>query len=221
MKRPVRLNVPNLLTLFRIFLVPFVVVVLLTEFKFERWFFLKRELLAVFLFVTASVTDILDGYLARKKKQVTTLGMLLDPIADKLLVVSVLISLVELRLVPAWLTVIIVGREFSVTGLRMVAALKNVVVPAGQLGKWKMVLEIIAICFILGGAQREWALMTWMQGALGLREDLQTIVLHWLNLTGMGLLYFVALIALVSLVEYCVLVTRRIDLFRTEAEESQ
>jgi CDP-diacylglycerol--glycerol-3-phosphate 3-phosphatidyltransferase len=216
MKRTSALNIPNVLTLFRIFLVPFLVVVLLTEFKFERWFFLKRELLAVVLLVTASVTDILDGYLARKKKQVTTLGVLLDPIADKLLVVSALISLVELRLVPAWVAVIIVGREFSVMGLRMVAALHKVVIPAGQLGKWKMALEIVAICFVLGGAQQEWALMNWMEKALGLREDLQAIVLHWLTLTGLGLFYFVAFIALVSLAEYCVHFTRRIDLFQAE-----
>lgn len=216
MKRNNPLNLPNILTLCRIFMVPFVVVVLLTEFQFERWFFLKRELLAVVIFVIASVTDILDGYLARKKKQITNLGMLLDPVADKLLVVSVLISLVELRLVPAWLTVIIVGREFSVTGLRMVAALNKVVIPAGQLGKWKMVLEVIAICFIIGGAQKEWALLTWIEGILGIQVDLTTIVLHWLRLTGEGLLYFVALIALVSLGQYCVHFTRHISLFQGE-----
>lgn len=214
MRRSSTFNLPNILTLFRIFLVPFVVVVLLTKFKFERWFFLKREMLAVVLMVLASITDILDGYLARKKKQVTTLGMLLDPIADKLLIVSVLISLVELRLVPAWVVVIIVGREFSVTGLRMVAALKDVVIPAGQLGKWKMSLEVVATCFVIGGAQKEWALLNWMEKALGLREDLQAIVLHWLTITGMGLFYFVAFIALVSLAEYCVRFTKRIDLFQ-------
>jgi len=212
------LNLPNLLTLFRIFLVPLVVVVLLTEFQFERWFFLKRELLAVGLFVIASVTDILDGYLARKKKQVTTLGMLLDPIADKLLVVSVLISLVELRLVPAWLAVIIVGREFSVTGLRMVAVLRGLVIPAGQLGKWKMVLEVIAICFIIGGNQKEWLLLNWIQAALGLQEDLPTIVLHWLAMTGFALLVFVAFIALISLVEYAVHFARHSDILSSGGE---
>lgn len=206
------LNIPNLLTLFRIFLVPVVVVVLLTEFQFERWFFMKRELLAVVIFVTAALTDILDGYLARKKKQVTALGQLLDPIADKLLVVSVLISLVELRLVPAWLAVVIIGREFSVTGLRMVAALKGVVIPAGQVGKWKMVLEIIAICFLIGGAQKEWLLLNWLQDAFGLRADLPTIVLHFLSNTGFALLVFVAVLAFVSLVEYVVLFARRVDL---------
>lgn len=206
------LNIPNILTLFRIFMVPLVVVVLLTEFEFERWFFMKRELLAVVIFVTASLTDILDGYLARKKGQVTTLGMLLDPIADKLLVVSVLISCVELRLVPAWIAVIIVGREFSATGLRMIAALRGVVIPAGQIGKWKMVLEIIALCFLLGGAQKEWKLLTWLQHRFGLQDSLQEIVLHWLTNTGYALLVFVTFLALVSLTEYVVLFVRRVDL---------
>lgn len=211
-KRRSALNIPNVLTLFRIFLVPFIVVVLLTEFEFERWFFLKRELLAVVIFVTASITDILDGYLARKRGQVTTLGMLLDPIADKLLVVSVLISLVELRLVPAWIAVIIVGREFSATGLRMIAALRGVVIPAGQIGKWKMVLEIVALCFLIGGAQKEWLLLTWLQHHFGLKDSLQEIVLHWLSNTGYALLVFVTFLAMVSLTEYVILFVRRVDL---------
>jgi CDP-diacylglycerol--glycerol-3-phosphate 3-phosphatidyltransferase len=206
------LNLPNLLTLLRIFMVPVVVVVLLTEFQFERWFFLKRELLAVVIFVAAALTDILDGYLARKKHQVTALGQLLDPIADKLLVVSVLISLVDLRLVPAWLAVVIIGREFSVTGLRMVAALQGVVIPAGHLGKWKMVLEIVAICFLIGGAQKKWLLLNWLQDVFGLRDDLPSIVLHWLSNTGFALLVFVAFLALISLVEYVIIFVRRVDL---------
>ena len=214
MRQPTLPNIPTTLTLFRIFLVPLVVVVLLTEFKFEKWLFLNREMLAVVIFVLASVTDMLDGYLARKRKQVTTLGKLLDPIADKLLIGSVLISLVELKLVPAWVVVIIVGREFSVTGIRMIAALQKVVIPAGQLGKWKMVLQVIAICFIIGGNQQEWTTMRLLGEALDL--DLQTIVLHWLRLTGLALLYFVTFIAIVSMIEYCVHLARKIDLFREE-----
>jgi CDP-diacylglycerol--glycerol-3-phosphate 3-phosphatidyltransferase len=189
------LNLPNWLTAFRIFLVPLIVVILLTEFHFERWFFFNREELAVGIFVLASVTDLLDGYIARKRQQVTTLGQLLDPIADKLLVSSVLISLVEMHLAPAWVVVIIVGREFAVTGFRLIAASHQVTIPAGVLGKWKMVLEVIAICFIIWGNQREW---------------------EYLKLTGDGLLYIVALVALVSMAEYVVKFSRRIDLFREE-----
>jgi len=186
------LNLPNLLTAFRIFLVPLVVVVLLTEFQFEKWLFLSREALAVGLFLVASLTDLLDGYLARRRGEVTTLGQLLDPIADKLLVSSVLISLVEMQLIPAWVVVVIVGREFSVTGLRLIAAVNQVVIPAGRLGKWKMVVEVIAICFIIWGNQKEW---------------------DWVLLTGRWLLYLVAAVALVSMAEYFVQFSRRIDLF--------
>ncbi len=195
MKSNPALNLPNTLTGFRIFLVPLVVVVLLTEFHFEKWFFFNREELAVGIFVLASLTDLLDGYLARKRNQVTTLGQLLDPIADKLLIASVLISLVELHLAQAWVVVIIIGREFTVTGLRMIAAIHQVAIPAGVLGKWKMVVEVLAISFIIWGNQRDW---------------------EWVKLTGAGLLYFVALIAIVSMVEYFVKFARRIDLFRED-----
>ncbi|MEW5763474.1 MAG: CDP-diacylglycerol--glycerol-3-phosphate 3-phosphatidyltransferase [Acidobacteriota bacterium] len=190
------LNLPNLLTAFRIFLVPLVVVVLLTEFQFEKWFFFNRETLAVGIFLLASLTDLLDGYLARRRNQVTTLGQLLDPIADKLLVASVLISLVELQLTAAWVVVVIVGREFSVTGLRLIAAINQVVIPAGRLGKWKMVVEVIAICFIIWGNQKEW---------------------DWVQITGNWLLYIVAFIAVASMVEYFKEFSKKIDLFKGEA----
>jgi len=193
MKRLPSVNLPNLLTTFRIFMVPLVVVILLTEFKFERWFFFNREELAVGIFVLASLTDLFDGYLARKRNQITKLGALLDPIADKLLVASVLISLVEMQLTHAWVVVVIIGREFSVTGLRMIAAVHQVVIPAGRLGKWKMVMEVIAISFIIWGNQREW---------------------DWVQLTGNWLLYIVAFIAVVSMVEYFYKFSRSIDLFK-------
>jgi CDP-diacylglycerol--glycerol-3-phosphate 3-phosphatidyltransferase len=189
------LNLPNWLTAFRIFLVPLIVVVLLTEFHFEKWFFFNREELAVGIFLLASLTDMLDGYLARKRHEVTTLGQLLDPIADKLLVASVLISLVEMHLADAWVVVVIVGREFAVTGFRMIAAIHQVSIPAGVLGKWKMVMQVFAICFIIWGNQRDW---------------------EYLRLTGEGLLYVVALIAVVSMIEYFIKFSRRIDLFQED-----
>ncbi|MFB3850408.1 MAG: CDP-diacylglycerol--glycerol-3-phosphate 3-phosphatidyltransferase [Acidobacteriota bacterium] len=187
------LNIPNILTLFRIFLVPFIVVVLLTKFQFEKWFYLNRETIAVLLIILASITDILDGYLARKRKEITTLGQLLDPIADKLLVSSVLISLVDMQLAPAYLVVIIIAREFAVTGIRMVAAINQVAIPAGKLGKIKMVTEVIAMCLIIWGNQKEWE-----------------IVLD----TGKIILYLVAVVALVSLVEYIWIFLKKVDLFK-------
>ena len=111
------MNLPNLLTLIRIFIVPLLVVVLLTRFS-EDWIGLPQHIAGVSLFLFAAITDVLDGWIARRRKQVSRIGALLDPIADKLLVSAAFISLVENRLAPAWAVVIIIGREFAVSGLR-------------------------------------------------------------------------------------------------------
>jgi CDP-diacylglycerol--glycerol-3-phosphate 3-phosphatidyltransferase len=137
-----RLNLPNALTLFRIFLVPFLVVVLLTKFD-------GREIVALAIFLTATATDVLDGWLARRRGEITTLGTLLDPIADKLLISAAFISLVELGLVPAWMVVVVVGREFAVTGLRTIASDQGVVIAASGWGKAKMISQITAISLLI------------------------------------------------------------------------
>lgn len=142
----VMLNLPNGLTLFRIFLVPFLVVVLLTKFT-------NREYVALAIFLVAAVTDLFDGYLARKYNQVTKLGILLDPIADKLLMSAAFISLVEIGMAPAWMIVVIIGREFAVTGLRSIAAQQGVSIPASPLGKGKTVSQVIAISLLILGHQ--------------------------------------------------------------------
>jgi CDP-diacylglycerol--glycerol-3-phosphate 3-phosphatidyltransferase len=136
------MNFPITLTLLRIFFVPLLVALLLTKGQ-------NLDLWAVAVFLLAAVTDILDGYLARKRRQITTLGILLDPIADKLLTCSAFISLVQLRLVPAWMVVIIVGREFAVSGLRAIASAEGFVMQASDLGKTKMVLQVAAITVIV------------------------------------------------------------------------
>jgi len=111
----------------------------------------------VVVFWVASITDWLDGYLARRWKQVTTLGKLLDPLADKLLVSGALISLVELNLAPAWMTFVIVAREFAITGLRGIASEEGLTIPAGTIGKWKMGFQVAAIsCLILGPRLDYW-----------------------------------------------------------------
>ena len=144
------MNLPNFLTLSRIFAVPLLVVVLLT-----RVYNPAREVvgvsiyLATLIFLCASITDYFDGYLARKRQQVTTLGILLDPVADKLLTSSVFISLVELKWVPAWMVVIIVGREFAVSGLRSIASSQGFTIEASDLGKVKMVMQVVAITLII------------------------------------------------------------------------
>jgi CDP-diacylglycerol--glycerol-3-phosphate 3-phosphatidyltransferase len=133
-------NLPNSLTLFRIFLVPFLVVVLLTKYS-------NRVGLGIFL--VAAVTDYFDGYFARRMKKITRLGTLLDPIADKLLMSAAFISLVELGLARAWMVVIIIGREFAVSGLRSIAAQQGVTIAASPLGKTKMISQVVAISLLI------------------------------------------------------------------------
>lgn len=142
------MNLPNALTLLRIFIVPLLVVVLLTPFA-ENWLGLPRHLLGVALFLGAALTDYLDGHLARRRDQVTRLGQLLDPIADKLLISAALISLVENQLAPAWAVVIIIGREFAVTGLRSIAATDGVVISASKMGKFKMLAQVVTVALLI------------------------------------------------------------------------
>lgn len=145
------MNLPNSLTLLRIFIVPLLVVVLLTPFS-ENWFGLPRHVFGVALFLAAALTDYLDGHLARSRKQVTRLGQLLDPIADKLLISAALISLVENQLAPAWAVVIIIGREFAVTGLRSIAAADGVVISASRMGKFKMLVQVTTVALLIASS---------------------------------------------------------------------
>lgn len=142
------MNLPNSLTLLRIFIVPILVVVLLTPFS-ENWFGVPRHILGVGLFLAAAFTDYLDGHFARSRGQVTRLGQLLDPIADKLLISAALISLVENQLAPAWAVVIIIGREFAVTGLRSIAAADGVVISASKMGKFKMLVQVLTVALLI------------------------------------------------------------------------
>lgn len=164
-----RLNLPNSLTLVRIFLVPLLVVVLLTPpwatariaIQLEgssyaswlgrtvTWLANWREVVGVVIFLTAAATDWLDGFLARRRGEVTTLGKLLDPIADKLLTVSAFISLVELQVAPAWMVVLVVGREFAVSGMRSIAATRGLIIPASPWGKFKTGSQVVAITLLI------------------------------------------------------------------------
>jgi CDP-diacylglycerol--glycerol-3-phosphate 3-phosphatidyltransferase len=150
-----RLNLPNALTATRIFLVPLLVVVLLTKFEGRLIFGVRKELVAAAIFGLASLTDWLDGYLARRRKEVTTLGQMMDPIADKLLTSAAFISLIQMGLAPAWMVAIIIGREFAVTTLRSIAYARGTVIPASPLGKVKMAAQVVAIlALILGEEER-------------------------------------------------------------------
>jgi CDP-diacylglycerol--glycerol-3-phosphate 3-phosphatidyltransferase len=135
-------NLPIALTLVRIVLVPLVIVFLISS---ER----VNVLIAALIFVLAALTDWLDGSMARRMNQVTRLGTMLDPVADKLLVAAALVSLVQTDRVAAWIAVVIIGRELAVTGLRGVALSMGVVVPASRLGKWKTATQYVAITILI------------------------------------------------------------------------
>jgi CDP-diacylglycerol--glycerol-3-phosphate 3-phosphatidyltransferase len=143
------MNLPNALTLGRIFLVPLLVVVLLTKFEGSLILGIEKELIGGAIFGLASLTDWLDGYLARRRKQVTALGQLMDPLADKLLITAALVSLVQMNLAPAWIVAVVLGREFAITVLRSLAHSRGVSIPASPLGKFKMVSQVVAILLLI------------------------------------------------------------------------
>ena len=135
-------NLPNTISLLRIGVAPILILLLLSPGE-------TLSVVAAILFVIASVTDVLDGYLARKMGMVTTLGKFLDPLADKLLIMTALIMLIPIGRAPAWIVALIVGREIAVTGLRAVAADAGIVISAGASGKYKTVLQSVAATFLL------------------------------------------------------------------------
>jgi CDP-diacylglycerol--glycerol-3-phosphate 3-phosphatidyltransferase len=148
------MNGPNLLTLLRIFFVPLLVAALLGEDFSAPWmgqFRFSRDTFALLIFLAAAATDLLDGYLARRWGQITTVGTLLDPIADKLLISAALISLVDIHRIPAWMVILIIGREFAVSGLRSIAAAGGYMIEASELGKSKMVAQVAAIALVIAG----------------------------------------------------------------------
>ncbi|MEO5762186.1 MAG: CDP-diacylglycerol--glycerol-3-phosphate 3-phosphatidyltransferase [Vicinamibacteria bacterium] len=138
------MNLPNALTALRIFLVPWLVVLLLTR---TDW----GWLLGIIVFTIAVITDFLDGWIARRRNQLTSLGALLDPLADKLLVSAAFISLIELEMAPAWIVAVIIGREFAVTWLRSEALGRGIVISASGMGKAKTVSQIVSIYVMLLG----------------------------------------------------------------------
>jgi CDP-diacylglycerol--glycerol-3-phosphate 3-phosphatidyltransferase len=148
------MNLPNSLTVMRIFLVPLLVVVLLTQFEGRRIFGVPKEIVGAAIFGIASLTDWADGYLARRRKQITPFGQLIDPLADKLLILAALFSLVQMELVDAWMATVIIGREFAVTVFRSIAYARGVVIPASPLGKIKMVAEVVAILALILGHEQ-------------------------------------------------------------------
>lgn len=184
------MNLPNLLTLLRIFFVPLLVAVLVQENLAAKLHgaSVTNEFIALAIFLAAAATDLLDGYLARRWHQVTTVGTLLDPIADKLLISAALVSLVQVQVIPGWMAIIIIGREFAVSGLRSIAAAEGYTIKASDLGKTKMVTQVIAVSLLL-------------------------VSIHWGQLRGFAMfwLWGSMLFALVSAVDYSRKFWRKID----------
>lgn len=139
-----KMNLPNKLTVLRMIMVPFFVGFLLFSHR-VLWF----KWIALAIFIIASLTDMLDGKIARKYNLITNFGKFMDPLADKLLVCSALICLTDLNIVPAWITIVIIAREFIISGFRLIAAEKGVVIAAGKSGKWKTAVTMVMICFLL------------------------------------------------------------------------
>lgn len=185
------MNLPNALTLLRIFFVPVLVATLVQETRvlsFE-WVTVTNDVVALAVFLAAALTDLLDGYLARKWHQITTVGTLLDPIADKLLVSAALVSLVQVQVIPGWMAILIIGREFAISGLRSIAAAEGYVIRASDLGKTKLAAQVVAISLAI----------------LSIRlPELRTPMLVWM----WGVVFF----ALFSAVLYFRKFWRRIDI---------
>ncbi|MFN7939001.1 MAG: CDP-diacylglycerol--glycerol-3-phosphate 3-phosphatidyltransferase [Bryobacteraceae bacterium] len=180
------MNIPNSLTLLRIFFVPLLVAALVTD---SRTIYLwgmsvANEQVALAIFLAAAFTDLMDGYLARRWKQITTVGTLLDPIADKLLVSSALVSLVQVRVIPGWMAILIIGREFAVTGLRGIAAASGITIKASDLGKTKMLAQVIAISMLMLSVNNRSLMpyaMFWMWGVVvfGVVSAVQYFLKFW------------------------------------------
>ena len=190
-------NLPNSITLTRIFSVPVLIWILSSRlFAGSNG---ERELLASAVFILASITDGIDGYLARKRGQITTMGMLLDPLADKLMVAGAYIALVQFnpRIVPAWVAVIVIGREFLVSGLRSIAASEGFTIEASDLGKLKMVVQIVSVVAAI--LDHKW--LSWQVGSLIFSIDLVARMAVW----------FMVSVSLISAIDYFVAFWAKID----------
>ena len=192
------MNLPNYITLTRIAAIPLLIWILCSpRFASEQS---EREILASAVFILASITDGIDGYLARRRGQITTMGMLLDPLADKLLIAAAFITLVQFNpaLVPAWMAVVIIGREFLVSGLRSIAASEGFTIQASELGKFKMLVQIIAVvAVILARRWHQWPVF-----------GIYIFPVYWIAWVA---IWFMVLLSLVSALDYFVAFWSRID----------
>ncbi|MGA8764703.1 MAG: CDP-diacylglycerol--glycerol-3-phosphate 3-phosphatidyltransferase [Candidatus Sulfotelmatobacter sp.] len=192
------MNLPNSITLIRIFSIPLLIWILSSShFSSQSG---EKELLASALFIAASMTDGIDGYLARKRGQITAMGILLDPLADKLLIAAAFVTLVQLNpsLVPAWVAVVVIGREFLVSGLRSIAVTEGFTIEASDLGKFKMVVQIVSVvAVILDHRWKQWP----VYGNF-------VFPVHWIAYAA---IWFMVCVSLVSAVDYFAAFWSKID----------
>ena len=188
------MNLPNKLTLSRVIMVPFFVAFLLMvpQYTYFKW-------IALGIFIIASLTDLLDGYLARKLHLVTNFGKFMDPLADKLLVCSALIGLSSLDVIPAWITIIIIAREFIISGFRLIAAEKGTVIAASMWGKWKTTFQMVMICVQMIVMDYYLALQSEVVVEIGLSAFYSVMVI-----IGNVTMYIALVLTIVSLVDYLV-----------------
>jgi len=199
------MNLPNALSVTRICLVPLLVVVMLTKFEGRQILGVPTELVGAAIFGLASLTDWADGYLARRRKQITPFGQFIDPLADKLLTLAAFVSLVQMDLAPAWMVSVIIGREFAVTAWRSIMYARGIAMPASPLGKIKMVAQVVAILALILGQHG--------QGRV-----------FFLNRIGQAALWLVVVTALVSAADYFrrfnVLINPRLEPFPLSERQS-
>src|ERR1700761_6616279 len=194
----VAVNLPNSITLSRIASVPLLIWVLSAHSPVNR-FPGEQEAVASSLFILASITDGLDGYLARRRKQITTLGMLLDPLADKLMVTAAYIILVAYnpRIVPPWIAVLVIGREFLVSGLRSIAATEGFTIEASEIGKLKTVIQIVSVVAAI--LAHRWDYWNWGGFIVGV---------HFIAVTA---IYWMTIVSIISAVDYFIAFWKKID----------
>lgn len=191
-------NLPNYITLTRIFSIPLLIWILSSS-RFPSASG-EKELLASALFIAASITDGIDGYLARRRGQITTMGMLLDPLADKLLIAAAFVTLVQFNpgLVKAWIAVVIIGREFLVSGLRSIAASEGFTIEASELGKFKMLVQIVSVvAAILDHRWKVWPVY-----------GNYVFPVHWIAVVA---IWFMVFLSLVSAIDYFAAFWSKID----------
>lgn len=196
------MNLPNYITLSRIAAIPLIIWVLTTSY-FGTEHSTVRVLLASGIFILASITDGLDGYLARRRGQITTMGVLLDPLADKLMIAAAFITLVQLipSIVNVWVAIIIIGREFLISGLRSIAASEGFTIEASELGKLKMVVQIVSVvAAILAIRWDEWVVR------LGSSSFVFSV-----DLVARMAIWFMVAVSVISAVDYFVGFWKKID----------